>query len=260
MDDRDGATRDAQSFVSVARRFFVGFFIAFILEMHAIASVENPVRIVETTSFFESNGRKITAEIYTPATREKFVGILLLHGAGGIFMDGPAMRRFARALAENGFETFVAHYFERTGNLYARDTAIHKNFDNWRATVNDAVNYLKARSEITAIGLFGYSLGGYLSLAQAAHDPRVGAVVEQAGAIPKDHVAFVKRLPPLLILHGDKDRHVPVENAYVLEKVVQRLGVSYEKKIYPGEAHVLSIASQRDAADRAVRFFQQHLR
>jgi dienelactone hydrolase len=176
-----------------------------------------------------------------------------------MFMDGPALRRFARALAQNGFETFVVHYFERTGNLYARDAAINKNFNTWRATVNDAVNYLHARPEIASIGLFGYSLGGFLSLAQAAHDSRVGALVELAGAIPKDHVALVKHLPPLLILHGDKDRRVPVDNAYVLEKVAQHLRVPYGIQIYQGEGHVLSTASQRDAALRAVRFFQQHL-
>lgn len=175
-------------------------------------------------------------------------------------MDGPAIRRVARALAQNGFETFVVHYFERTGNLFVRDAAIQKNFDTWRTTVNDAVDYLHARPEITSIGLFGYSLGGFLSLAQAAHDPRVSAVVELAGAIPKDHVASVKHLPPLLILHGDKDRRVPVENAYVLEKIAQRLGLPHEMKIYENEGHVLSTASQRDAAQRAARFFQQHLR
>jgi dienelactone hydrolase len=227
--------------------------------MHANTFGEEPGRLLETTSSFQSGNRKITLEIFTPETKEKFAGILLFHGAGGMFMDGPAIRRFARALAQNGFETFVVHYFERTGNLYARDAAINKNFNTWRATVNDAVNYLHARPEIASIGLFGYSLGGFLSLAQAAHDSRVGALVELAGAIPKDHVALVKHLPPLLILHGDKDRRVPVDNAYVLEKVAQHLRVPYGIQIYQGEGHVLSTASQRDAALRAVRFFQQHL-
>jgi carboxymethylenebutenolidase len=228
--------------------------------MHTSASGQKPARLLESTSSFQSANKKITVEIFTPVAKEKFAGILLFHGAGGIFMDGPAVRRVARALAQNGFETFVVHYFERTGNLYARDAAIQKNFDSWRATVNDAVDYLHARPEITGIGLFGYSLGGFLSLAQAAHDPRVGAVVELAGAIPKDHVALLKNLPPLLILHGAKDRRIPVESAYVLERIAQRLGIAYEMKIYENEGHVLSTTSQRDAAERAVHFFQKHLR
>jgi dipeptidyl aminopeptidase/acylaminoacyl peptidase len=208
---------------------------------------------------FQSGGRTITVEIYTPQQTSEHPGVILLHGAGGILMDGPAVRRFARTLAENGFESFVVHYLQRTGNMFVRDKVIHKNFEAWRECVNDAVNFVAARSEISSVGCFGYSLGGYLSLAQAAHDPRVGAVVELAGAIEKNHVNLVKRLPPILILHGDKDERVSIENAHVLEKVVQRLGVPYEMKIYAGEAHVLSTASQRDAATRAVQFLKQHL-
>jgi dipeptidyl aminopeptidase/acylaminoacyl peptidase len=41
---------------------------------------------------------------------------------------------------------------------------------------------------------------------------------------------------------------------------LQRLHAPYEMKIYPGEGHVLSTASQRDAASRAAHFLQQHLR
>jgi carboxymethylenebutenolidase len=260
MDDRDGATRRAQSVVNGGGRFGVPVFAALILTTYTTTFGKNPMRVVESRSSFESGGRKIAIEVYTPASTEKFAGILVLHGAGGMFMDGPAIRRFARALAENGFEAFVAHYFERTGHVFARDTTINKNFDSWRATVSDAVDYMSARAEVSAIALFGYSLGGYLSLAQAAHDPRVGAVVELAGAIDKDHVDLVKRLPPILILHGEKDRRVPVENAFVLRKLLQRLNVPHDMKTYPGEGHVLSTASQRDAAKRAVHFFQQHLR
>jgi carboxymethylenebutenolidase len=136
---------------------------------------------------------------------------------------------------------------------------MHKNFGTWRATVTDAVDYIATRPEVKRIGCFGYSLGAYLSLAQAAHDHRLGAVVELAGAIDKEHAGLVKRLLPILILHGKKDRRMPSEKAYRLEKVLQRLRVPYDMKIYPGEGHVLSTASQRDAASRAVRFLQRHL-
>jgi dienelactone hydrolase len=230
--------------------------LAFLLSMESISS--GAVR--ESKTSFESGGKRVAIEIYTPETGANGAGVLVLHGAGGMFMDGPAIRRFARALARNGFESFVVHYFERTGSLFARDAAINKNFDTWRATVNDAVGYVAARPGVKKIGCFGYSLGAYLSLAQGAHDPRVGAVVELAGAIDKKHAGLVKHLPPILILHGEQDRRVPSENAFRLEKLLQRLGVPHEKKIYPGEGHVLSAALQRDAAMRAVLFFQKHFR
>ena len=171
------------------------------------------------------------------------------------------MRRFAQALADNDFEAFLIHYFDRTGTIFARGRAIHAGFESWRSTVDDAVDYVAGRSDLKPrkIGCFGYSLGAYLSLAQAARDSRILAVVELAGAIDREHAGLVKRLPPTLILHGSEDARVPVQNAYNLEKLAARLGVTREIKIYQGEGHVLRSASQADAAARAVRFFQKHL-
>jgi len=240
------------------RRCFV---LLLYLLMHSI-SAQTSSAIQQTTNTFQSGGKKISVEIYKPATFGKPPAVLVLHGAGGIFMDGPAIRRFARVLAQNGLAAFVVHYFERTGTVFARNASIHKNFDVWRETVNDAVDYMAAQPDVDprAIGCFGYSLGGYLLLAQAAHDPRVKAVVELAGALDNEHAGLVKRLPPILILHGEQDRRVPVENAFRLEKILQRLNVRYEMKIYRGEGHVLLGPSQLDAAMRAVHFLQQHLK
>jgi dipeptidyl aminopeptidase/acylaminoacyl peptidase len=229
---------------------------ALVLSMPATGLGQDSVHEYKTS--FTSGGRKIAVEVYAPTTNAKHARVILLHGAAGVLMDGPAVRRFARALAGNGFESFVVHYFERTGTIFARDSGIRRNFETWRECVNDAVDFATADSQSKGVALFGYSLGGYLALAQGAHDPRIGAVVELAGAIEKDHVYLVKRLPPILILHGNKDRRVPVENAYALERILKRLKVPYEMKIYSGEGHVLSAVSQRDAAARAVRFLQQH--
>lgn len=219
-------------------------------------------KVRESRGSFASGGRKIAVEIFEPVTPGRHPAVLVFHGAGGMLLDGPAVHRFARALAENNFEAFVVHYFDRTGTIFARDPSIHKYFDIWRSTVNDAVNFVAARPDIDprAIGCFGYSLGAYLSLAQAAHDPRIQAVAELAGAADKKHAGTVKRLPPILIMHGDRDQRVPVKNAYGLEKILKRLGVPYEINIYREEGHILSAASQADAAARAVRFFQRHLK
>jgi dienelactone hydrolase len=229
------------------------------MELTSVAR-DSGAAVRESKSSFRSGGKRITVEIFTPANAANGGGIIVLHGAGGVFMDGPAIKRFARTLAQNGFESFVVHYYNRTGTVFARDAAIQKNFDTWRATVNDAVDFVTTRPEVKRIGCFGYSLGAYLSLAQAAHDSRIGSVVELAGAIDKDHAGLVKRLPPILILHGEEDRRVSSENAHALERILQHLSVPYEKKIYAGEGHVLSASSQRDAAMRAVSFFKEHLR
>ncbi len=235
----------------------------FFLAMASLACAQDKESIRQTKASFESGGKRIAVEIYTPAaTAKKYPAVLVLHGAGGLLLDGPATKRFARALAQNGIEAFVIHYFDRTGTFFARDPSIHKNFDTWRATINDSVGFVASRKEVdtNAIGCFGYSLGAYLSLAQAAHDPRIAGVVELSGAADKKHAGLIKRMPPVLILHGDQDQRVPFENAQNLEAVLKKLGTPYEKYVYHGEGHVLSTASQKDAASRAVQFLKQHLK
>ena len=101
----------------------------------------------------------------------------------------------------------------------------------------------------------GHSLGGYLGLAVAAQDSRIGAVVEASGALDR---AGVKRLPPTLILHGAKDETVPVVKAERLEALLKKAGTPYQKHIYPSEAHILSRAAMRDATGRIDRFLRKY--
>ena len=127
MDNRAGASRGAENVVSGALRLTLA--LAFLLSMESISSAQTPGAVRESKASFESGGKKIAVEIYSPEAAANGGGVLVLHGAGGMFMDGPAIRRFARALTQNGFESFVVHYFDRTGSLFVRDAAIHKNFE-----------------------------------------------------------------------------------------------------------------------------------
>ena len=68
------------------------------------------------------------------------------------------------------------------------------------------------------IGLASASLGSWVSVSVAARDRRVSAVVEYYGGLPEWEELDLTRLPPVLILHGDADRNVRVEEAYKLEQ------------------------------------------
>jgi len=51
-------------------------------------------------------------------------------------------------------------------------------------------------------------------------------------------INYVQRdLPPILILHGDEDRTVPVEIALDFHAALQEAGAQSELKIYPGRGH-----------------------
>jgi carboxymethylenebutenolidase len=85
-------------------------------------------------------------------------------------------------------------------------------------------------------------------------------VVECFGGFPKEKKFFMRRLCPVLILHGEADAIVPVAEAYHLKELLEKRGVPYEMKIYPGVGHGFSGETWRDAAERAVGFLKRLLK
>jgi dipeptidyl aminopeptidase/acylaminoacyl peptidase len=70
---------------------------------------------------------------------------------------------------------------------------------------------------------------------------------------------FMRRLCPVLILHGDADPIIPVEEAYHLQRVLEKKGIPFEMKIYLGAGHGFENDIWRDAGLRSLRFLQKHL-
>jgi carboxymethylenebutenolidase len=167
----------------------------------------------------------------------------------------------AKMLAEQGFAVYILHYFDRTGTSFADKQTIFRNFPIWMKTLWDAVSYVEKQPQVDTerIGLMGFSLGAYLSLSAASIDKRVRAVVEFFGGLPKEMKLFMRRLCPVLILHGDADPTVPVEEAYQLQQVLEKKGIPYEMQIYPGAGHGFSGDVWRDAGIRSFQFLKKYL-
>jgi carboxymethylenebutenolidase len=165
-------------------------------------------------------------------------------------------------LADQGFAVYVPHYFERTGTTSAGDKAvIVRHFFAWAKTVWDAVSWVQQQPQVDPerIGLLGFSLGAYLALSVAAVDPRIQAVVEYFGGFPKELKFFMRRFCPILILHGDADTTVPVEEAYHLQQILEKKKIPYEMKIYAGAGHSFSDEVRQDANSRTLAFLEKHL-
>lgn len=183
------------------------------------------------------------------------------------------MEHYAGMLAARGFAVYLLHYFDRAGIDSADKPTtiveqklvkqkIMRNFPLWMKTLWDATSFVETQPAVDGdrIALLGFSLGAYLSLANSAIDPRVKAVVEFFGGMPKEMNLFMRRLCPVLILHGEADSTVPVEEAYHLQKLLEKKGISYEIKIYPGAGHGFEDQTiWRDAGLRSLQFLQKHL-
>lgn len=127
--------------------------------------------------------------------------------------------------------------------------------------IETAITAVQALSYVNheRIGLFGLSLGGFHALAIAARDHRVGAVVDMFGAMPRPVGPTVERMPPTLVLHGERDVVVPVRRAHELAKLLKTVGAVHEVKIYKGQGHSFTGAADQDSVERTVTFLVRHL-
>jgi dienelactone hydrolase len=213
--------------------------------------------------FFESGGRKIRADRYSPAGTLSRRTIIVLYGAGGMVFDGPAMKRMARALAGDGDTVYLLHYYNLTGTIVARDSTMERHFKAWVETVRDGIVWVHGREEkgTRAIGLYGYSLGGFLAIVAASDNPRVGAVASQAGGMWNSAEKRLGKMPPVLMVHGLEDKRVPVEKyAKPLRRVLLQRGARVETHFVPGEGHVFSEAAMAAMRPKIARFFARELR
>jgi dienelactone hydrolase len=250
-------------------------------------------RVVRDT--FLSAKKSITVERFEPAAAGMHPAIVLLHAVEGLEKPfGEQYRAAAQRFAERGYVVVLLHYFERTGTdpktvkavsetflKFARGEdltgqerqTIREKFDAWAETVRDAVAYTRKLPSVDdkRVGLVGFSVGAYLSLAVAAQeDLQLAAVVELFGALPDGMEANLKRLPPTLIIHGDNDPVVNVQKARNLHKVLAARKVPDEVQIYKGVGHVFldddgavtfkAMSAALDAETRASAFLEKYLK
>jgi len=220
--------------------------------------------MVQSQTSFESGGKDIRLERFLPealgsdASAQRFPAIIGLYGSGG---DHEGMSGPAGQLAEKGFAVYVLHYFDRTGQVEVEKSALVRHFPAWMKTLWDAVSFVEQQPPVdpARIGLLGFSLGAYLAVCGAAIDPRVKAVVEFFGGFPKEMKLFMRRLCPMLILHGANDSVIPVAEAYHLQQILERKGIAYEIQIYPGVGHGFDGAVWDDARARTLAFLQKYV-
>ena len=225
-------------------------------------------QLVGTKGAFHTDHGIVTIERFDPVKRSSHLAVMVLHAGSG--PDGDWRKGgILEALVGAGYSVFVPHYFDSTGDAKAPDWP--KKFVVYIKTLNDASRYIARQPEVHSahLAVVGISLGGYLSVALAEEtmshppplrSPKIEAVVEMYGGIPEFAVPRMTTMPPVLIVHGEDDKLVPVAEAYNLEKVLKEKYAPYQIKVYPRQGHFLEGEALSDAKQQVVTFLHEHLR
>jgi carboxymethylenebutenolidase len=277
------------------RRVLVHFLICVNLVIWgtAIARADEKPKESTATEYVEdtitSSDKSIRLWRFDPKAEGKRPAVLFLYGVDGLEVARDAYCTAAKQLAGEGYVVFLVHYLDSTPTKDAdskplseivqrglRGTAtaeesrqMREHFRVWMACGRDAAAHARKQPHVDRerLGIVGASLGGFIGLACAAQDEiEVSAVVSCFGGLPREMHAGVKKLPPTLVLHGDKDELVPVEEARALEKLAVERKLTVEVKIYDNVGHLFQKSAGKfdtrallDGQQRMTAHLRKHL-
>jgi len=210
---------------------------------------------MRTTATYSTNGKSISAELFTPSTAHDGRLIVLAHGSDGLVdsSNGPwksFIEGYATDLAEMGIVTVIPDYFAASatvaGDLDPTDPIsyvkqIAANRSTWVTALKDATHELSKPSIVpgidpSRIGLLGFSLGGHLC-ARLAGDAKAAVLFFPPYMI--DGLGKLGSLSTFVeIHHGARDFLPYSQNAEVIHTKLSGAGAqSTLWPAYPGAVH-----------------------
>jgi len=210
---------------------------------------------------------------YAATTPGQRPAVIVLHGSRGIELRARAYERYADALSAKGMDAYFPRYMtpadtamlvSKSSTQENREAYEMTRFDGWADTVSDTVTALLSRPDSSGrVGLLGFSLGGYIAAEAAARDTRIAALAVLYGGMPDAMTTKIRHMPPLIALHGDADRNVPIAQGRQLVQLGKSVGAEAEFVTYPGRAHGFDFSETdpmtSDAIDRVTKFLQAKL-
>jgi carboxymethylenebutenolidase len=221
---------------------------------------------------FSTAERTVLMRLFASPDDGPHPAILLLHGGRGYLAQHHLYDRYATMLAAHGYNAYVVLCYDaaderamRMPDRAGRLATFQRRLHSWITTVQASIGYVAQQPTTDArrIGLLGFSNGGFLAVGAAGFDRRIRAVVTVYGGMPSALRDRIESLPPTLILHGDADTVVPVDEAYALAYFLQQRAIAYAMQIYPGGQHGFDAeptsSYARDAQERTLNFFNARL-
>jgi dipeptidyl aminopeptidase/acylaminoacyl peptidase len=246
------------------------------LSDHHAAVAGVPLGTREEFRFVAADGRELDGVLVRPSgtAAEPLPMVVVPHGGPYSYSAVAAQLDFGAVLAPAGIAVLMPNYRGSAGRgrMFA-DLAYGDvggaEFGDVMAAVDAAVG--RGVADPARLGIAGGSQGGFLTAWAVTRTDRFKAGVMIAGvsdwglmtmssdmptfeaklsggppwdgprplrADERSPVRYARRVrTPLLILHGEQDRRVPVANAIGFERALRDAGVEVELVVYPREGH-----------------------
>ncbi|MDP7077115.1 MAG: alpha/beta hydrolase [Desulfobacterales bacterium] len=223
---------------------------------------------------------KIEGNIHFPGHHQSAPCVICSHG---LFSSKESSKFIAMAEQLAG-EGFVAIRYDHRGCGVSEGKIEETTVSDRLKDLDSIIRFIGQRFSITRrIGLFGSSMGGYISLLKAAQVPPVSAVVVWAtpfklGGTRRDDneegyplleesfyedlnnhklLEVIGRIKRCFVLHGQKDELVPVWHS---NKIYENLADPKKIEIFPrGDHRFTDVTDRKRAMDLSLKFFKNYL-
>jgi len=201
---------------------------------------------------FSSNGKSVRYDLFQGNADGPL--LIYLHGAEG--PDDSFYRKQGQYFSARGYTVLLLRYFDTTRTNAATD----QNYIVWVQAVRDLVELCRKNTPNRKIAIIGVSMGAYVALAAGSQGVPVDAIAEWYGGMPAVFSQNIKGMPPLLILHGQRDNFVPVAYAQELIQMCRINHLTCENHIYADQGHGFDDDALKDADGRTNDFFTRILK
>ena len=205
----------------------------------------------QTKSFRATSGAKVAYEEFGDSNSATC--LIVLHGASG--PSAPLYRDQARFFGAHNFRVLMPHYFDATGSA----SPTTKNYERWAELTADFVVECRKQSSTRNVFVVGFSLGSSVALAAGSQALPVDGIAEWYGSLPDEFFYQMKGMPPLLILHGERDSNIPIMNAQQLVKLCEMKQLTCDHHFYSDQGHGFMGSALDDADKRTLSFFAQYI-
>ena len=199
-----------------------------------------------------------TIETSSKQPSKKLPCLVILHGSGGLDKEGGFFRELAKSLSQGGRICAVLHYMDITRQSSASQSDMGKSFGIWSAVIQRSLARLSEdpRVDPKRISLLGHSLGAQLALDIGSRDNKIISVVSLSGSLVRP-IKQIKKMPPVLIIHGARDSVVPISKAKELRNRLKAIGCQPTEEIFRYSDHSLSGISFETLTELIAKFLHK---